>query len=85
MTPSRAKNRLAPAMTVVVILLAIYLGGYFIAVDREGLASVADSSDTLYLGFKYKWQCRVFYPMGQAEAAIRGRPLSIQQFPLVDE
>jgi hypothetical protein len=68
-------------MIVVVILLAIYVGGYFIAADREGLSSLAGGSDTLYLGFRRQWQCRLYYPMAWAEAAIRRRPLFVEQFP----
>ncbi len=65
----RPKSRLAPALIVVAgvlcAVLAVYVGGYFAASDRQD----GSTSDIRFRTFGAKWQCALYSPAAWMEAA----------------
>jgi hypothetical protein len=72
MEGNRPKSRLAPAMMVTVIVLAmiaLYVGGYL-----RGSRSTTTRGERLH-NFGAKWKCMVYWPAAEVESLVIGAPV----------
>jgi hypothetical protein len=73
---NRPKSRLAPVLTVALVLtLALaYLAGYFVL----GTMSLdASNKDGRFRTFGSKWQCRIYAPAAKLELYLTGGELEL--------
>jgi hypothetical protein len=74
MDENRRKSRLAPAMFVACILLAIvavYVRGYL-----NGKNVVTATGERLH-SYSAKWQCMIYLPAARAESLLCGVPIHL--------
>lgn len=78
MTPPRPKSRLAPAMIVAGVLMALvlYPGSYLgLGNLQDGYRMGVDPPSTITFHrlrrFDYCWQCKVYAPLGWVESKVK--------------